>query len=70
MIVGGPRNGGDIRAFTLRADGETYEILIAEEIDYGFDLEHLGEHRRAGDPVRVRLEERDDGLYALEIADA
>lgn len=61
---------GSIKGFSLRADAETYEIRIAEDVNYGFDLAHLNEHMTTGDPVRCRLEERDGDLYALTIEDA
>lgn len=61
---------GRISAFTLEADGERWEIGIADDVDYGFDLDHLYEHRDTGDPVDVRLEERDGALVALQIDDA
>jgi hypothetical protein len=61
---------GPITAFTVDADGEAYDIRIDPSRDYGFDLEHLEEHRLQELPVRVTLEERGDGLYAVEILDA
>lgn len=70
VIVAVEETGGRIRAFTLRAGGEEYEIFIADDVDYGFDLHHLGEHRASGEPVRCKLEERGERLYALEILDA
>lgn len=60
----------DVRSFTLRSEGETYEILIDTEIDYGFPLSHLNAHRASADPVVVDLDERDGALYALTIEDA
>jgi hypothetical protein len=45
-------------------------IRIDPSRDYGFDLTHLNEHQSTGDPVRVRLRQRDEGLYALQIDDA
>jgi hypothetical protein len=57
---------GKITAFTVRG----YEIRIEPRRDYGFDLEHLVEHQVQRLPVRVTLDERDDGLYAVEILDA
>lgn len=63
--------GGRVTAFTLDAEGgETYEIFIAEDVDYGFDLDHLREHEATGEPVRCRLEQRGERLYALSILDA
>ena len=64
-------DGGDVTALEVRADNEeTYEIRIADDVDYGFDVDHLYEHEAAGDAVRCRLEERDGHLYALSIEDA
>ena len=57
---------GEISAFTVRG----YEIRIEPGRDYGFDLEHLVEHQVQRLPVRITLDERDDGLYAVEILDA
>jgi len=61
---------GRIAAFTVDAGGRRHEIRIDAERDYGFDLEHLEEHRATGDPVRVTLADRDGRLYAVEILDA
>lgn len=61
---------GEITRFDLNAAGESYSILIDPGRDYGFDLNHLREHQTEGDPVRVRLRERDEALYALRIDDA
>ncbi len=69
-IVGVEGEGSDIRSFELEADGETWEIRIADDVDYGFDLVHLHEHEASRDPVIVLLDERDDELYALSIEDA
>jgi hypothetical protein len=63
-------DGGTITSFTLEAGKEVHTIHIAKDVDYGFDLAHLHEHRATGEPVRCVLEERDERLYALEIADA
>jgi hypothetical protein len=60
----------DVESFTLKDGDETYEIFIADDVDYGFPLGHLSEHLSTGDPVRVPLEERDGRLYALSIDDA
>lgn len=59
----------EVESFSLRAEDETYQIYIADDVDYGFPLSHLNEHRVSGDPVRVELEERDEKLYALSIVD-
>lgn len=60
----------DVRAFTLRSEGEECEILIDPEREYGFALPHLNEHKISADPVRVEVEARDDELVALSIEDA
>lgn len=61
---------GRVKSFTLDARGETYTIYIAQDVEYGFDLAHLHEHRATSEPVRCRLEEREERLYALDIVDA
>lgn len=60
---------GAIEAFTV-VDGRRLRVRIDARRDYGFDLEHLEEHRADRLPVTVSLEERDDDLYAVEILDA
>lgn len=70
VIVDVDGEGSNIRAFTLDAGGELYEVRIAADVEYGFDLRHLREHERLADPVRVLLEERDGSLYARRIDDA
>ena len=60
---------GKPEKFLLEADGKGYEVHLAPEVDYGFDLAHLREHMRQALPVRCVLEERESGLYALEIVD-
>jgi hypothetical protein len=49
---------GEVRAFTVKSDGELVDISIADDVDYGFDLDHLREHLTTGDPVRCTVEER------------
>ncbi len=66
----GRGDAGAIESFTVREDGRTFRILIDPQRDYGFDLEHLEDHRTSELPVRVRLEQRNGGLYAAEILDA
>ena len=70
VIVDLDEPGGRVSSFTLRNGGRTYEVFVAADVDYGFDLRHLREHREGGDPVRCRLEDRGGRLYALAIADA
>jgi hypothetical protein len=63
--------GKHVTAFTLESEeGETYNISIAADVDYGFNLTHLVEHRDEELPVSVTLEERSGTLYALSIDDA
>lgn len=59
----------EVTGFTLKDGDTTYEIFIADDVDYGFDLGHLREHLRTGDPVTVSVDVRDDKLYALSIED-
>jgi hypothetical protein len=61
---------GAIRTFTVEDAGTDYRIRIDPSRDYGFDLEHLVEHRTQRLPVRVTLEQRGREIYALEILDA
>lgn len=60
----------EVTGFTLKDGDATYEILIDPNTDYGFDLGHLREHLRTGDPVSVPLDADGDKLYALSIDDA
>jgi hypothetical protein len=60
---------GDIESFTLEEDGTSYEIKIADDVDYGFDLEHLREHLEAEDPVVVTVEDREGAAVATAIED-
>lgn len=61
---------GDVTSFTLKDGDQTYEIYIAEDVDYGFPLGHMQEHVQTADPVSVEIEEREGKLYALSIEDA
>jgi hypothetical protein len=60
----------EITGFTLKDGDQVYEILIDDRIEYGFDLGHLREHLRTGDPLSVPLEAREGNLYAVSIDDA
>ena len=61
----------EVTSFELKDGDVTYEIYIADDVDYGFPLSHLQAHVTSGDPVTVDLEERnDDRIYALSIEDA
>ena len=53
----------------IRPGREPTTILVDQDLDYGFDLQHLHEHMDSVDPVRVTLDQRDDGLYATAIED-
>lgn len=61
---------GAIAAFTVEADGQRHVVRIDPGRDYGFDLEHLEEHRVERLPVRVTLEVREADVFAVEILDA
>jgi hypothetical protein len=61
---------GTITSFTVEEVGTPYRIRIDPTREYGFDLEHLGEHRVQRLPVRVTLDDRDGTLVAVEIVDA
>jgi hypothetical protein len=62
---------GQVSEFTLDSTDGVFEIRIADDVDYGFDLQHLYEHEQTRDPVRCDLEQRADGeTYALTIVDA
>ena len=65
-IVG---EGSAVERFTVEGADESYELRIAADVDYGFDLAHLHEHERTGEPVRCDVEERNGVLYALSIDD-
>lgn len=65
----GRGNDGPIESFMVQEEGRTFRIRIDPRRDYGFDLEHLEEHRASELPVLVRLEQRNGGLYAVEILD-
>jgi hypothetical protein len=70
LIIDVRGRGNDIRSFTLRSGDQTYDIRIAPEVDYGFQLGHLRTHQSSLFPVRCKFERRQGRLYALEIVDA
>jgi hypothetical protein len=70
LIVEVRGRGNDVRSFALRSGDRTYDIRIAPDVDYGFQLAHLRTHESSLFPVRCTLERRRGRLYALEIADA
>ncbi|MGH2695185.1 MAG: hypothetical protein ACRDJJ_10295 [Actinomycetota bacterium] len=61
---------GRVESLVVKDGDDTFEILIDPDVDYGFNLDHLHEHRATGDPVRVELDQRDGDLYAQTIEDA
>lgn len=61
---------GDPETLVLETETDgSLEVTIADDIDYGFDLNHLHEHMDGDLPVRVELEERDGQAVALSIED-
>ena len=61
---------GEPESFVLETEEHgTFEVLIAADVDYGFDLQHLHEHMDGDLPVRVQLEGRDGRATALSIDD-
>ena len=71
LIVETTREDGRVAGFTLETDaGMRYDIAVEDDLAYGFQLEHLEQHRRDRIPVRCLLEERAGKLVALSIVDA
>ena len=64
------RADGRISALDISSDGRSYRVVVARDIDYGFDLEHLQQHLSQHLPVRCPLERRGDDLVATAIWDA
>lgn len=60
----------EVISFEIQSEGTRYQIFVDEDVDYGFPLGHLNEHRITGDPVVVEVTERDGRLYAQSIEDA
>ena len=60
----------DVRGFTVRSEGETYEFVTGPAEDYSFPLSHLQSHLTNSEPVKVEYEERDGELLATAIDDA
>jgi hypothetical protein len=60
----------DVTSFEIQSGGDRYTIYTDPDVNYGFPLGHLGEHRATGDPVTVEFEERDGKMYAQSIEDA
>ena len=56
----------EVKGFTLRSEGETYEILMDSQVNYDFPPSHLNEHVVSGDPVTVDLSDpRRQALRAI-----
>jgi hypothetical protein len=64
------RTDGRISALDVTSDGKSYRVVVAADIEYGFDLEHLEQHQSQHLPVRCPLEQRGDELVATAIWDA
>lgn len=61
---------GEPESFVLETENDgSLEVNIADDVDYGLDLQHLHEHMEGDLPVRVELEERDGRAVALLIED-
>ena len=60
----------EVTSFRLKEGDITYEIFVADDVEYGFPLGHLQEHLSTAEPVSVDLEVREERLYALTIEDA
>ncbi len=64
-----PREGEPARFLLETENNGTLEVFLADDVDYGFDLQHLHEHMNEGLPVSVQLEERDGQAGATQIDD-
>ena len=64
------RGLGEVTGFVLKDGEETYGVEIDRNIEYGFPLDHLNEHRATGDPIRVELERQGRRWIALSLQDA
>ena len=56
-------------AITVDSGDESTRILTPADVDYGFDLDHLEEHRDEKLPVSVKVQERGGEEIALTIED-
>ena len=65
-----PEEGTTVEGFVVEEnDGDSFDIRIDQNLDYGFDLNHLREHMDGDLPVDVDIDQRDDRLIALSIED-
>jgi hypothetical protein len=62
--------GEQMTSFVVESREGPVEILIDPERDYGFNLQHLEQHRSQELPVQVPVESKDGGLYAVDVLDA
>ena len=63
-------DGEQLTSFVVESGESSVEILIDPEHDYGFNLDHLEQHRDKEQPVLVTIDARGEALYAVEINDA
>jgi hypothetical protein len=60
----------DVESFTIRSEGETFEIFVDPDAAYDFPPSHLSEHLLSGEPVAAEVEDRGGRLFALTLRDA
>lgn len=71
VVVGVEGEGlGNVTGFTLQRRGRRHQIRVDSKTTADFPLDHLREHLRTADPVKVEVEERGGDLYATSIGDA
>ena len=58
-----------IDSFVLRSQGKSYEIFVTPDTKFAFPPAHISEHRVAGQPIHVTLEQRGDKLFAVSVED-
>ena len=58
-----------VEGFTVLVEGEEMTFLPVEDGEYAFPLPHLREHQRAGEPVVVGWESRNDVMSAFSLDD-
>jgi hypothetical protein len=59
-----------VEQFTLQDEGRRVTILVDDGTEFAFAPSHLNEHRARGEPVAVKVEKREGGLYAVSVDDA
>lgn len=71
IVVGLDGDLTEVAGFTVRTtDGETLTFVPAEDGDFAFPLQHLGEHRSTLEPIVVEFQDRDGTLIATSVDDA